>query len=220
MKIKSNLIFKTFLSFIFLMLFPILVFSYIFGNGSGSGYQTVEENLSDAVNEIESLVTRGAGEYLQAYAETLLFLNRFEMEPWQGIDYAGCMDILARSLSHLDQAMEIYRLLIQKAEATPYNEGVLLRLRYFDYKGFINRNGFDGVIIVKVKELLMRGDITGFYKMIYTRMDRTRSLLEEVNMDVSQDKMPPVPALWQLNRMYSNTLMAGQFVAIVFDTIN
>jgi hypothetical protein len=197
----------------------MLVFSYIFGNGSGGGYQTGEENLSGAGNEIESLVIRGAGEYLQAYAETLMFLNQFEMEPLRGIDFTVCREILAGSLSHLDQAVETYRLLIQRAEAAPYDETVLSRLRDFDYKGFMNRNGFKGIIITKVKELLLVGDITGFYKMIYTRMNQIRSLLEEVTMDVRQNKMPAVTALWQLNRMYYNTLMAGQFTAHVFNAI-
>jgi hypothetical protein len=220
MKIKNNLLFKIFLSSIFLAMFPMLVFSYIFGNGSGSGFQTGEENLSGAANEIEALVIRGAGEYLQAYAATLMFLNQLEIQSLQGIDYANCRDILTGSTAHLDQAMETYRLLIQRAETTPYNAAVLLRLRDFDYKGIMERNGFDGVIIEKVKGQLMRGDITGFYKMIYTRMNRAKALLQEINTDVCQNKMPPVITLWQLNRMYSNTLMAGQFVAIVFGTIN
>jgi len=220
MKIKNNLILKTLIILLFLSIIAIYSFPRIFGNGSGSGFETGEDNLGVAPNEIEALVIRGAGEYLQAYAQTLMFLNRLEMQPLQGIDYPGCRDILAGSISHLDQAMETYRLLIQRTEATPYNAVVLLRLRDFDYSGFINKNGFGGVIIEKVKEQLMRGDITGFYKMIYSRMERTRSLLEKVNKDVSQNRMPPVIKLWQLNRMFSNTLMAGQFAAMVFDTLN
>ncbi|MGD2093092.1 MAG: hypothetical protein PVH61_43425 [Candidatus Aminicenantes bacterium] len=220
MKIKNNVFFKTLIILLFVPVIAIQSFPIIFANGSGGGYQTGEENLNGAANGMEALVIRGANEYLQAYADTLVFLRQMEMQPLQGIDYAGCRDILAGSLSHLDRAMETYRLLIRQAEATPYNTAVLMRLKDFDYKGFMERNGFDGVIIEKVKAQLLEGDITGFYRMIYSRMDQTRSLIAKVTGDVSQDKLPPVITLWQLNRMYFNTLRAGQFVAMVFDTIN
>lgn len=220
MKIKNNLFFKTLIILLFILVIAIQAFPIIFANGSGGGYQTGEENLNGAANEIEALVIRGAGEYLQSYATTLMFFNQLEIQPLKGIDYASCRGILAGSISNLEQAMETYRLLIQRADSTPYNAAVLLRLRDFDYKGFMERNGFNGVIIEKARRHLMRGDITGFYKMIYTRMNRIKSLLQEINRDVCQNKMPPVITLWQLNRIYSNTLMAGQFVAKVFGTLN
>jgi hypothetical protein len=220
MKIKNNVFFKTLIILLFVPVIAIQSFPIIFANGSGGGYQTGEENLNGAANGMEALVIRGANEYLQAYADTLVFLRQMEMQPLQGIDYAGCRDILTGSLSHLHRAMETYRLLIRQAEATPYNTAVLMRLRDFDYKGFMERNGFDGVIIEKVKAQLLGGDITGFYRMIYSRMDQTRSLIAKVTGDVSQNKLPPVITLWQLNRMYYNTLRAGQFVAMVFGTIN
>lgn len=220
MKIKSKLLFKTLIILLFLPLMAIHSFPRIFANGSGSGYQTGEENLNGAANEIESIVIRGACEYLQAYAENLIFFKQLEINPLQGIDLKACQERLDRSLSHLDQAMETYKLLIQRAENTPYNETVLSRLRDFDYKGFMNRKGFDGEIFKQVKEHLIMGDITGFYKMIYNRMNRIRSILETFNIDFSKNKMPSVTTLWQLNRMYYDTLMAGQFVAIVFNTVN
>ena len=137
MKRKRNVMTFTFAILISLFVFHMSILAYIFGNGSGSGYQSGADSRSGGRGDIEAYVIRGAGHYLNAYGEILGFLNRYEMEPLNGIDFAECSAILNRALDHLDGAVATYRSLIQTAAFTPYDEQVISRLRDFDFTSFI-----------------------------------------------------------------------------------
>lgn len=219
MKKKKNLMTFSFTILISLIVFPMLVFPVIFGNGSGSGYQRSAGNRGGGTGEIEAYVIRGAGHYINAYGEILGFLNRYEMEPLSGIDFAECSAILNRALAHLDGAVATYRVLIKTAALTPYDEGVISRLRDFDFTAFMKGRGSDVNDLPEVTDLLRAGDITGVYQWIYSRLQGLRSALNTVKHEVSQNRLPAVNSIWELNRLCTHTMLVGQDLSQIFNEI-
>jgi len=215
----SKLLLKGCVVVITFILFTGNIHCYIAQNGSGKGYEPPKAADTIEDNSIETYIEMGGGYFLKSHSDILLFLNKVEMSNINGSDYNEWQSILKSALDNVRSAKKAYELLIKTAEATPYNQEVITRLTRFDYASFAQANDLNEVIFKKVEQHLVAGDITGCYKNAYAGMCAIEKLLVSVQNEVSLNKMPGLTDLWKLNGLCADTLIFGQYVAMVFHKI-
>lgn len=215
---KKNFLLTIFILIINLTIMQNFTFAYIFGNGSGSGYEDVgdEDDAGTSGINIEMLVVEGAGHYLNAQTDIMSFLHRVEMSGNYNVNTLELNNILLRALNNMYLAAATYDLLIRTAELTPYNETVIMKLKDFDYDQYMMEQGLNPVIFKEVEAYLGQGDINGMYKEIRTHLKEIIEILNLIKEDMSLFKMPPLSRVWQLNEMCFHTLIFGQYAARVF----
>jgi hypothetical protein len=143
--INKHLILTFTLFFIILMMSNNNLFAYISCNGSGSGYDdpdTGEDLIKNTVS-IDTLITEGAGYYLQVNADIQTLLNRVELQDLKETDYPELQRLVDSALVNITNARITYEKLVSKAEATPYNPLVNEKLKAFDYNTFMNYNNLN-----------------------------------------------------------------------------
>jgi hypothetical protein len=216
---QSNLYSKIIIIVVISFLVTGNVYALIYGNGSGDGYQPPRTGINVGENSIETYIEIGGGYFLKSHSDMLLLLHKVEMSNIDGSDYNEWQSIIKSALDNMRKAKETYGLLIKTAEATPYNQEVIAVLAKFDYVSFAQANDLNEVIFKKVEQHLAAGDITGYYKSAYAALCGIEKLLVLVQDEVSLNKMPGLPLLWKLNGLYADKLIAGQYVAMVFNAI-
>jgi hypothetical protein len=209
---------KIFVLIIIVVLAQSNAFPIIMCNGAGGGYGAPSggEGLVCDSSSSENYIKIGAGHYLEAYSSILSFFNRVELAGENNRDFYQWQLILYKAITQVNQAEAAYDLLIQEAEATPYNETVLLKLKNFDYARFRVAFGLKIEVFQEVETYLKSGDITGVFKRIRASFKEIHSRLETLYAEVTQNKMPALVSLWDLNELCSSTLLFGQYVSRVF----
>ena len=153
---------------------------------------------------------------MNAYSDILVFLNRMELSDLQGIDYRESQQLLDRALENMLNVLKTYERLINKAEVTPYKEAVISKLMDFDYNGFMQERGLNGVVFAEVEEYLKKGDITGILRQMYTEFTIIAGLLYSVRNELYFEKLPEMTNVWRLNERCTQTLLFGQYGSRVF----
>jgi hypothetical protein len=97
---------------------------------------------------------------------------------------------------------------------------VLLKLKNFDYNQFRVDCGLKIEVFREVESYLKNGDITGAFKRIRSSFKEIISRLETMHEELSQNKIPALNSLWDLNELCSSTLQFGQYVSRVFYKIS
>lgn len=165
---------------------------------------------------IENYVLKGAGYFLNGYADTLLFLNTVELAKLEGLQYDQLTKIISDAAADMENAYVTYAALEQEAAQVPYNPSVIRQLELFDYNGFMVKNNLNQVIFKKVEGYLANGNIRGVYHYLYTAVESILPIQYRIKAAVEEGKSPDVADLWILNQTYSETLLFGQYVAQIF----
>jgi hypothetical protein len=184
---------------------------------SGSVGDTLTYKKSDLT--LGHLVIEGAGYFLKSNSDMQLFLNQIELSGLNGMDYKAVTEILNSAIENMERARILYENLIALAKVTPYNTEVITILINFDYTGFQIEYGLNTEIFKSVEELLNRGDVTGIYIHLKSCMDSMMPLLNRLKTFVDNEKFPEIEDVLELNQLYANALLFGQYVAQVFDRI-
>jgi hypothetical protein len=205
--------------FIILMLFNNNLFSYISCNGSGSGYndQNSGEDLTNNTNTIETLISVGAGYYLQGNSDIQSILNLVELQDVKVMDYQELQRLVNSALENITNSRLIYEKLVEIAEITPYNPVVIDKLKYFDYKTFMHENKLNEVIFRKVEGYLSDGDITGTLRHVLFIIKDIEDLLISVKTGMNFNRLE---LYWKLNELCAETTLFGSFIARVFHQIH
>jgi hypothetical protein len=222
MKTNNTFFLKFFVLIIILIVAQSNTFPIIYCNGAGGGYGEGGggEGAVLGGNLIEAYIIEGAGHYLEAYSTILYFFNRVELANESSMDFFLWQSILSKSITQMNRAAAAYDLLIREAEETPYNEAVLLKLKNFDYNQFRVDCGLKIEVFREVESYLQTGDITGAFKRIRSSFKEIISRLKSMHEEVSQNKMPALSSLCDLNELCSSTLQFGQYISRMFYKIN
>jgi hypothetical protein len=128
--------------------------------------------------------------------------------------------VVDRAHNYMQMAKDTYERLIRKAEATPYNETVLAKLRDFDYESFMEKNGFNPVLFDLVRHYLKNGDITGMFKRTYSDLTVMIDILNKIRESVSQYGLPEISLFRQLNEKQALASVFGSYAARIFSEIH
>jgi len=105
------------------------------------------------------------------------------------------------------------------ADATPYDEAVIARLKKFNYKKFQRENSLNQTLFWKVREYLMKGDVCGIYDKMLLDSKTILNLLREIESELAAGNIPDNHRWWNLNQVYLESLIFDQYVAMVFYAI-
>lgn len=209
----------------FAFMAPIL-FGAIVGNESDGGYEgdpppppSGEAGRSACASTIRHYIIEGGGYYTQANSYMMLLLNRVEMSELYGMDCPEFHYILFKTILNMEHARVTYGNLCSVAEVTPYKQDVIETLRNFDYTGFMEKNRLNPYIFRDVEGFLSNGDITGFYKRLYTDVSAILGRLYKLRESIYSGAFPDISEMWRLNQDFSQSILLGQYVAQVFFAI-
>jgi hypothetical protein len=177
----------------------------------------------NSVNEaasIGSLVVDGAGYFLRAHSEVLLFLSNYELSELYGADYAEFREIVDRAIINMESARDTYVNLNAVAASTPYDEAFIQKLMCWDYEGLHNKKTSCSEVCTEVRHYLSAGDVRGYYVAFQLKLEDLLRQLYKIKEYVDRGTLPPVANAWTLNRACSKTAMFGQHGAEVFFGIN
>lgn len=194
-------------------------------NGAGIFYVTgddgIGENADSLVNtnKIEQLVINSAVLFLEANQEIQSFLAQYEGQDADVLNFQSMQSPASAALSKISQAVSAYNNLAGAAKATPYNWGIIYRLWFFDYDGYMYQYGLNRTIFRQVKGYLWYGDINGVFDEMRRRVVKIESLLEQITASLNSDRFPELDVVWTLNETLSETSLFGSYVARVFKAI-
>jgi hypothetical protein len=169
--------------------------------------------------DIGSLIVNGAGYFLKANSETLLFLNKYELSELYGTDYAELQEILKNAIGNMESARDIYVNLNVAAMSVPYEAAFIQKLMDYDYGVLQQEKGFFDEIYREVRFYLSGGDVRGFYISFQLKLEDLLNKLYMIKKHIDAKTLPPVADVWALNREFSGTMMSGQYAAEVFSRI-
>lgn len=222
-KTNKQIIFTVTLGILVLFIFTGNLLSLVVANESqkGFGNPTGAPDAPRVVgvktnSSIENYVLKGAGYFLNGYADTLLFLNSMELAKLEGLQYNQLTKIITDAATEMENAYVTYAALEQEAAQVPYNPNVISQLEMFDYNGLMVKNNLNPVIFKKVEGYLSKGDIRGIYHYLYAAVESILPIQYRIKAAVEAGKSPDVADLWILNQTYSETLLFGQYVAQTF----
>ncbi len=206
------------------IIFAVNVYPYINFNGVGGGYGSGGQGESPGIQSVESqsieyYIQAAATYYLEANSHIQTLLKLVEQQDLQGIDYNKLQSEVKRALVSMQMARDTYGQLIRKAEATPYNETVLVKLRDFDYESFMEKNGLNPILFGLVRQYLQNGDITGMFKRTHADVTVMIDLLVKIRDIVSQYRLPDISLFRQLNETQALSSVFGSYAARVFSEI-
>ncbi len=220
-----------------LFLFVSSAWAYLPGNGSHRGFCESTTYLSSpcdgdgaftfggrvdgelsAGSHIEELVMLGGAHFLKGQSLLLLLSNRVELSDLEGIDRTQWLGYLEESLQNISAAVDAYARLVTVADATPYNGAALNLLEKFDYNRFQGKFNLEPGIFKEVKQLLLKGNIRGFYKEFYISLVELKTILLGLREKyrVSADRIPGLADLWLANETSARMLIFSQYVTRVF----
>lgn len=177
----------------------------------GEGAEALTCGLS-----IGQLTVQGGGYFLMSHSEMIKFLNEIEMSEVNGLNYTKLQSIIDLAIANMENATEIYRNIVEIAKETPYNQGILMQLRFFDYQGYQEKNQLNIEIFAKVKEYLIAGDVTGTYIQLKADMDDILNQLYKIKSDIDAKKFPEISNLWRVNQKFNLTMLFGMYLSEVF----
>jgi len=212
---------KLLLGLIIMIIMNIQLLSWWYVNGSGNAYNPPPSPGFEVTGtvSIETEVARGAGYFLEAYADTLLFMNQVELSNLKGMDYNHLQSLLDNALKHMTQANATYTRLKAKAEYTPYNPVVIEALRNLNYEEFGLTRNLNREIFAEVQTYLAGGSVTEMYGKLISDMEVIIKLITLVKENIDNGQFPSTPQVRQLNQAFSVSLLFGQYVAEVFEAL-
>lgn len=213
----------------FIMLVVILfyggvLYGTICANYSPCAYQGECPNNSTqtsvkSTGGLNMLVVMGAGYFLESNSNFQSFLNKVELSELYGLDFNELNSLLEAAILSMENARYIYYVLKTTAANTPYNQAVIENLKAFDYDGYVYENNLNPLVFKNVREYLAIGDVTGAYNQIYKNKSLLLEKLLLLKSFVSKGSLPPIKEIWNLNQSYSNELLFGQYIAMIFSSI-
>jgi len=223
-KNKKKLIFRAVILILVIFFMNSEVFSVVFANGAGGGYEDpgggktnfaiIKENYI-----IETYIEKGGGYFLNAFSSILSFSNRIEMKNLEGFDSEEIQMMLDSAINNIISAKDTYYILIQIAQDTPYDPEIISKLRIFYYQYFMIEYSLNSEIFKEVEGYLKNGDITGTFIRIYNSFIKIEGLLLAIKYELSLNKMPTLSKIWEINEIASNTLTFGQYITRIFYAI-
>jgi hypothetical protein len=202
-----------------LLIFSTNSYSYWYANGSEDAYNGGGNGLSAPTGRIDQYIAEGAGYFLDSYSYTLQFMMKVELAINRELNYRELSQLLYAASINMHQAMYTYKLLKETADITPYNPVVIETLKNFNYDLFCENNGLNKEIFAEVKSYLSKGQVREIYGKLLAHMGIMIDLLQVIKRNIDKNLFPPVETVRQLNQTYSFSLLFGQYVAAVFDSL-
>jgi hypothetical protein len=212
------LIVKLLLGFYIFSMFTIFSFAYVIANRGDEAFENPKYDGRSIT--IQSCIIDGAGYYLQAYSDILLFLQEIEWSNPENVNYDELKRLLNRSLDGMKNAGNTYANLEKLANTTPYNPVFIEKLTAFDYRAFQQSRAAYSIAFIATRIYLAAGDVRGLFMHIKAGTGQILGMLMDIKAAVDMEKFPELSVLWRLNQKTAEIMLTGQFAAEIFDKIS
>jgi hypothetical protein len=197
----------------------VTLFGVVVGNDGEAGYNGGDGGSKTAANPLKTLIITGAGHFIQSHARFQQFLHKIELAELYGVNYDELRGILNETISSIESAKTTYYDFIKLAAVTPYDQSFIAALESFDYDDSRERNNLNAVIFSRLASLLRSGNLTGVYEDIYAMTGEISRLLHVVKASVDKDIFPGITVLWEINQVYFDGYLFGQYAAMIFNEV-
>jgi hypothetical protein len=187
------------------------LYSYVIFN---RGDEAFAGNSGD--NIIGSCIIDGGGYFLKAYSDALIVLQRIEWWDTLNPDYNELSSALSSAIANMRNANEAYLRLKMAADNTPYNPVFVGKLISFNYNEFQESRALEGNSFNIAKSYLAAGNVRGIFTHLLSGTEQILNLLTDIKTSADAGKFPDLSSLWRVNRLFSETMLAGQYAAEIF----
>ncbi|MCK4763331.1 MAG: hypothetical protein KAW12_14125 [Candidatus Aminicenantes bacterium] len=216
---NKNTLSKIFLGAAVLLLFSLYSTAVIYYNEAPKGLCGSGESSSSTTETLNGYVIEGAGYFLGSYSDFLHFLKLIELAELDGLQYGEAGMTLDRAIEKMENAKEVYTMLKEAADNTPYDPVVIEKLLNFDYDWFQKKNGLNEPIFDKVKGYLEKGEIKELFGKALSDTEEVLKIAKKIKASIDAEEIPELSILWDLDETLSQSLRFGQYVARVFHDI-
>lgn len=209
-------------AFLFLLIIvahaPLNTFGYFVLNDSECSLHNqcstggTEQTNAFASIQVKPIIVKGGSYFLESNAGMLLLMKKIEAS--ENVELSELSKICKGTVGKLLKAQNAYMELVEASASIPYDKDFLYQLRSFNYHEFQERTqGINNGVFQEAVWFLVYGDMKGVYTAHYNKVANLYERFKLIDDSIDNGELPPIKALWELNQMYSNTLLFGQYVA-------
>lgn len=170
----------------------------------------------DGEKAIERLTVDAASYFLQSNADALLLLSEIEISGANGLNFARALEFTESAIEKLEKARADYLEMIIVSKSPCDKAALIEKLQAFDYGRLAGEEQLNKEIMSLAASYLVKGDIPGVYEKTTSDVNVILSGLYEMRDLLKKEVQPDLDSCWTLLHRYSDTLLFGNYVTLVF----
>lgn len=165
---------------------------------------------------VEGYIIDGASSFLRSYSDLFLLLNESETGLKNGINLARVLEVTESALDKLDASVKSYESALAVIKSSTFNENWLDALKTFDYEKLTAARHLHPDVMNLVAGYLTNGDIVGLYQQLTDNLNRLAAQLRTMGTGTKKGLIPEMEALRTLYQQYSDSMLFGYYISLVF----
>jgi hypothetical protein len=167
--------------------------------------------------QVEEFVVMGCTAYLQSQSFSHQLMAEYEKSVIQPFNFALSYQLVQKALAELSQAIDSYEQALATGSGIEYKAIKVDSLRNLDLNTYRKdtHTTWNQQVLDQVMEYLSRGDVLGIYQEGIRQLKEIKKILERIQQDISNQKLPGIRAFWSLFQKYSEFNLFGNYATIV-----
>lgn len=186
-------------------------------NTTEDTYQT--SSLSKTNHDVRSLIVMAASHFLKSGSAIFSLLNEAEMSDIGRFDFVQANRASESAATHLSNARTIYVQIVGLIKTMNVDQALLGRLREFDYVGYAHFKGLHPGVMAQIASLMSRGDMAFLYEKALNDIEDLLNVIGPIRRTIQQGIVPKIEDIRNLYLKYSDTMLRGFYVSLVFSEI-
>lgn len=197
---------------------PLRGFLY-FNQTEAQGGSSQSDNLNKESDTINRFIVLGASHFLKSGSALFSLLNETEMSEAGGYDFEKAGSAVGSAAKHLSSARATYIRIVGMMKAMNVDQALLGRLREFDYAGYARLKGLHPDVMAEVASLMSRGDKVALYERALNDIEDLLNVIGPIQKTIQQGIIPKIEDIRTLYLKYSDSMLFGFYVSLVFSEI-
>ncbi len=188
-------------------------------DGVSSGSQAQIASLDSENNDLSGLVVKGASHFIQAGHAIFSLLNEAEMSGIGGFSFLRAPKAAESAAEHLEIAQTSYIQTLSMIKEMNFDQELTCRLKEFDYHGFAALKKLHPDVMEKVASFMSQGNILIVYEKAPRDIEGILNTLRPIANTIQQGIVPKIEDIRSLYLQYSDSMLFGFYVSLVFSEI-
>ena len=183
--------------------------------GAWVGNDLIKGNSENGIL-VEGYIIDGASSFLSSYSDLFLLLNESETGLKKGINLGRVLKVTENALDKLETSVKSYELALAVIRSSTFSENWLEALKNFDYEKLTETRHLHPDVMNLVAGFLTNGDIVGLYQQLTDNMNQLAAQLRTLVTGTKKGLIPEMEALRALYQQYSDSMLFGYYISLVF----
>jgi hypothetical protein len=188
-------------------------------DGVSSGNQARAASLDSENNDLSGLIVKGASHFIQAGHAIFSLLNEAEMSGIGGFSFLKAPKAAESAAEHLEIARTTYIQTLSIIKEMNFDQELVCRLKEFDYQGFAALKKLHPDVMERVASLMSQGNIMTVYEKAPRDIEGILNTLSPIANTIQQGIVPKIEDIRTLYLQYSDNMLFGFYVSMVFSEI-